>query len=78
MKNFMIAVFCAMMATFAGAAETDEAIAKAKTEDMVWVSTGSKVYHTKTAKLFGKTLKGNFVKLEDAKAQGLREARKAS
>ena len=55
------------------AAPSDKDIADAKAKGMVWVNTGTKVYH-KDGQFYGKTKKGKFMTEDDAKKAGNRAA----
>jgi hypothetical protein len=50
-------------------APTEQEIADAKAKGMVWVNTGTKVYH-KEGKYYGKTKQGKFMTEDEAKAAG--------
>lgn len=49
-------------------------IAQAKAKGMVWVNTGSKVYHT-SGRYYGTTKHGQFMTLQQAKAAGYRQSK---
>lgn len=53
---------------------TDAQIADAKSKGMVWVNTGTKVYH-KDDQFFGKTKHGKFMSEADAQKAGYKEAK---
>jgi hypothetical protein len=53
---------------------TDAQIADAKSKGMVWVNTGTKVYH-KDDQFFGKTKHGKFMTESDAQKAGYKEAK---
>jgi hypothetical protein len=48
-------------------------IANAKSQGLVWVNLGTRVYH-KDGEFYGKTKKGKFVTEDDAKKEGFHEA----
>lgn len=48
-------------------------IADARTKGMVWVNTGTRVYH-KDGEFYGKTKRGKFMTEADAKAAGFKSA----
>jgi hypothetical protein len=56
------------------AAPTDAEIAAAKAKGMVWVNTGTKVYH-KDGEFYGKTKQGKFMMAADADKAGFRPAK---
>src|SRR5215471_18867779 len=53
---------------------TDKDIADAKAKGLVWVNTGTKVYH-KEGQFYGKTKQGRFMTEADAQKAGYREAK---
>ena len=59
-------------ANSAGVSAAD--IAKAQGSGMVWVNTGSGVYH-KSGRYYGKTKEGKFLSEADAKKAGYRESK---
>lgn len=50
-------------------------IANAKSQGLVWVNLGTRVYH-KDGEFYGKTKRGKFVTEEDAKKEGFHEAQR--
>src|SRR5262249_31788252 len=60
----------------AAAAPTDQEIADAKAKGLVWVNTGSKVYH-KEGRFYGKTKQGQFMTEADAQKAGYRAAKES-
>jgi hypothetical protein len=55
-------------------APSDKDIADAKAKGLVWVNTGTKVYH-KDGQFYGKTKQGKFMTEADAQKVGYREAK---
>jgi len=58
----------------AAPAATDKDIADAKAKGLVWVNTGTKVYH-KDGEFYGKTKQGKFMTESDAQKAGFRAAK---
>lgn len=58
----------------ATSAPSDKDIADAKAKGMVWVNTGTKVYH-KDGEFYGKTKQGKFMAEADAQKAGYRAAK---
>jgi hypothetical protein len=54
--------------------QSDAQIADAKSKGMVWVNTGTKVYH-KDDQFYGKTKHGKFMTEADAQKAGFKEAK---
>jgi hypothetical protein len=52
---------------------TAQDIANAKSQGLVWVNLGTRVYH-KSGDFYGKTKRGKFETEEDAKKEGFHEA----
>lgn len=55
-------------------AASDKEIADAKAKGLVWVNTGTKVYH-KDGQFYGKTKEGKFMTEADAQKAGFRAAK---
>jgi hypothetical protein len=53
---------------------SDQDIANAKSQGLVWVNTSSRVYH-KAGENYGKTKHGKFMTEEEARQQGFRAAK---
>ena len=53
---------------------SDQDIANAKSQGLVWVNTSSRVYH-KAGENYGKTKRGKFMTEEEARQQGFRAAK---
>ena len=53
---------------------TDAEIADAKTKGLVWVNLNTKVYHSASAALYGKTKHGQFMSEADAQKAGYKAA----
>lgn len=62
----------------AKAAPTAQEIADAKTKDLVWVNTSTRVYHKSASHLYGATKRGKFMTEDDAKKAGYRAASESS
>jgi hypothetical protein len=60
--------------TAASSTPSDKDIADAKAKGLVWVNTGTKVYH-KDGQFYGKTKQGKFMPEADAQKAGYREAK---
>ena len=58
----------------AKAAPTAQEIADAKSKNLVWVNTNTRVYHTSSSPLYGTTKRGRFMTENDAKKTGFRAA----
>jgi hypothetical protein len=59
----------------AAALPTDQQIADAKANGMVWVNTRSKVYHEADSAFYGKTKHGKFMTKDEATKAGFRAAK---
>ena len=60
--------------TAAKALPTSQDIADAKSKGLVWVNTGTHVYHKPDSSLYGATKRGKFMPEDDAKKAGFRPA----
>ncbi len=56
-------------------APTAQEIADARAKGMVWVNTGTKVYHHQESKYYGKTKQGKFMNEDEAKTAGYMAAK---
>lgn len=54
---------------------TDQQIADAKANGMVWVNTRTKVYHQADSGFYGKTKHGKFMTKDEANKEGFRAAK---
>ena len=63
------------VAPMSGAGNNSRSIANAKARGMVWVNTGSKVYHT-GGRYYGNTKHGQFMTRAEAESKGYRAAKR--
>jgi len=77
MKKLLIPILWAGLVLAAQHHPTDQDIANAKSQGLVWVNTSSKVYH-KGGEQYGKSAKGKFMTEADARQRGFKPAKESS